>query len=108
MNILQHEYFSAAKGAQVIINVNSNQYFAFLPVEILKKTEGARAQDKMIVTTTNSDKFIYDKNLIAILNSGIVISLQSIPLKLDSSSEGTYMLYEDVDLSKYKDINYIG
>lgn len=108
MNILQHEYFSAAKGAQVIINVNSNQYFAFLPVEILKKTEGLKDQNKIILTTNDSDKFIYDKDLIAVLNSGIIISLQSIPLKLDSSSEGTHMLYEDVDLSKYKDINYIG
>ena len=108
MNILQHEYFSAAKGAQVIINVNPNQYFAFLPVEILKKTEGLKAQNKVILTTADSDKFVYDKNLIAILNSGIIISLQSIPLKLDSSSEGIHMLYEDVDLSKYKDINYIG
>lgn len=108
MNILQHEYFSAAKGAQVIINVNSNQYFAFLPVEILKKTEGLKDQNKIILTTNDNDKFIYDKDLIAVLNSGIIISLQSIPLKLDSSSEGTHMLYEDVDLSKYKDINYIG
>ena len=108
MEILQNEFFSVQAGKSFIITVTSNQYFSFLPIEILKKTEGLKAQDKVLFNTDFPDKFDYDDSVISITkDKHITINIKSLPLELDTVSD-RYLLYKDVDLSKYKDITFIG
>ena len=77
-----------------------------MPVEILKKVPGATDQEKVLVNTDDSSNFKFDDTVVDI-NNGIKLNIDSIPLQLDSVSN-RYLLYEDVDLSKYKNISSIG
>lgn len=106
MVILQNEYFSVKANTSFIITVTSNQFFSFMPVEILKKVPGATGKEKILVGTDDASSFKYDDTVVDI-NNGIKLTIDSIPLKLDSVSD-RYLLYEDVDLSKYKNISSIG
>lgn len=108
MEILQNEYFSVNANTSFIITVTSNQFFSFLPIEVLKKIPGLEDQEKVFVNTEDPSNFKYDNSVVDITNNNHVkLKIKSIPLQLDSIVD-TYFSYEDVDLSKYKDITYIG
>lgn len=106
MVILQNEYFSVQANTSFMITVTSNQFFSFMPVEILQKVSGAKDQEKVLVSTDDASNFKFDDAVVDV-NNGIRLNIDSIPLKLDSVSD-RYLLYEDVDLSKYKNIISIG
>lgn len=107
LSILQAEYFSVEAGKSFIINVKSNQFFAFLPVEILKELEGAKDVEKTPVQLSDSSNFKYDQQLLSINDTSYLrIKLSKIPTNLDKVGD-TYLSSIDIDLSKYKDISEI-
>lgn len=107
MSILQAEYFSVVADSSFIINVTSNQYFAFMPLEILKETEGAKNVERIITNFVDSSDFKYDEQLIEISDdTNLRISISDIPTTLDYVGD-KYYSYVDVDLTKFKDIEGI-
>lgn len=107
LSILQSEYFSVEAGKSFIINVKSNQFFAFLPVEILKEMEGPKDADKVITDFTEKTDFKYKPQLLDISNTGhLKIKLSEIPTNLDKI-EDTYFSSVEIDLTDYKDISGI-
>ncbi len=108
MNILQSEYFSVVKGSKYKITVSSNQYFAFMPVEILREIEGLKDQQKIIITVNNPDMFNYNEKLLNITESSkLTISIKELDTDLDTVSN-FYYSHVDVNLDDYKDIDNIG
>lgn len=108
MSILQAEYFSVVKDSKYNITVSSNQYFAFMPVEILREIEGLKDQDRTIVTIDDPSMFKYNKDLLDINQSSkLTISIKDKEADLDTVSD-FYYFHVDVDLSDYKDIDNIG
>lgn len=108
MNILQSEYFSVVKGSKYNITVTPNQYFAFMPVEILKEIEGLKDQEKIIVNVNDPNMFDYNEDLLNITaSSKLTISIKEKETELDTVSD-FYYSHIDVDLSDYKDIDNIG
>lgn len=107
MSILQNEYFSVAKDSKHRIKVNQNQYFAFLPLEILKEIPGKTAQNRTITDFSDPNDFDFDDDLLDInANQHLIIKIEDLPTLIDSVSD-QYHSYVDVDLSKYKDIEGI-
>lgn len=107
MSILQNEYFSVAKDTKHRIKVKQNQYFAFLPLEILKEIPGKTAQNRNITDFSNPNDFEYDEDLFDISSSQkLIINLKDLPTTIDTVSD-QYHSYVDVDLNKYKDIEGI-
>lgn len=108
MSILQNEYFSVVKGSTYIITVNPNQYFAFMPMEILREIEGAKDQSKVIVTVDDPSKFNYNEDLLDITTSSkLTISIKEKETDLDTVSD-FYYSHVDINLDDYKDIDNIG
>lgn len=107
MNILQSEYYSVKKDSGFRISVTPNQYFAFLPVEILRQIEGAKNQTKDLVSFAEPKEFKYDKDLINIKTSNCYIKIKDKPTTIKTVSD-QYYSYVEVDLSNYKDIDNIG
>lgn len=107
MQILQAEYYSVADNTSQKITVTQNQYFAFMPVEILKEIEGLKNQSREIVTLDDPADYIYDKDLLSIDNSSkLKIDIKSKSTNLDTVSDYFYSSV-DIDLSYYKDIDSI-
>ena len=107
MQILQSEYYSVADNTSEKITVTQNQYFAFLPVEILKEVEGLKNQSREIVELNNPSDYTYDNDLLTIdSNSKLKISVKPKNTNLDTVSDYYYSSV-DVDLSFYKDIDSI-
>lgn len=108
MSILQSEYFSVVKGSKYNITVSPNQYFAFMPVEILKEIEGLKDQQKEIITVSNQSMFSYNEDLLNISESTkLTISIKEKETILDTVSN-FYFSHIDVNLDDYKDIDNIG
>lgn len=108
MSILQSEYFSVVKDSKYNITVTPNQYFAFMPVEILKEIEGLKDQEKMIITVDDPSMFDYNENLLDVnASSKLTISIKDRQTDLDTVSN-FYYSHVDIDLSDYKDIDNIG
>lgn len=107
LSILQSEYFSVEAGKSFIINVKSNQFFAFLPVEILKEIDGPKDAEKVITDFTEVTDFKYKPQLLNISKSAhLRIKLAEIPTNLDKI-EDTYFSSVEIDLTDYKDISGI-
>ena len=107
MSILQAEYFSVIPDSSFIINVTNNQFFAFMPLEILKETEGAKDEARTITDFTDPADFKYDEQLIKISNiNNLRVSIADIPTTLDYVGD-KYYSYADIDLTKFKDIEGI-
>ena len=107
LSILQSEYFSVEAGKSFIINVKSNQFFAFLPVEILKEIDGPKDAEKVITDFTEVTDFKYKPQLLDISKSAhLRIKLAEIPTNLDKI-EDTYFSSVEIDLTDYKDISGI-
>lgn len=107
LSILQNEYFSVSSNSKFRITVTQNQYFAFLPIEILKEIQGATNQSRTITDFANADKFDYDSSVIRIDTiDKIKFQLSPINMQLDSVGE-QYHFSADVDLTKYKDISEV-
>lgn len=104
MSILQNEFFSVTSGSKFRITVAQNQYFCFLPLEILKEIPGLQNQNRKITDFNNPEKFDFDNKFIDITEAGkIKINIASIPLTFDTI-ENQYHYYTDIDLTQYKDI----
>ena len=107
MNILQAEYFSVEANKSFVINLTSNQFFAFMPVEILKEIPGEKDQEKILVDFSNSLDFEYNDNLLDISKDlHLRISIKEIPTILDKVDD-TYFSSVEIDLSEFKDIDLI-
>ncbi len=107
MNILQSEYFSVIAGSTYSITVNPNQYFAFMPVEILREIEGLKNQEREIINFNDASMFSYNEDLLNITpSSKLTISINKKETHLDTVSD-FYYSYVDIDLSDYKDIDNI-
>ena len=107
MNILQAEYFSVEANKSFVINLTSNQFFAFMPVEILKEIPGEKDQEKILVDFSNSSDFKYNNNLLDISKDlNLKISIKEIPTILDKVDD-TYFSSVEIDLSEFKDIDLI-
>ena len=107
MNILQAEYFSVEANKSFVINLTSNQFFAFMPVEILKEIPGEKDQEKILVDFSNSSDFKYNNNLLDISKDlHLKISIKEIPTILDKVDD-TYFSSVEIDLSEFKDIDLI-
>ena len=107
MNILQAEYFSVEANKSFVINLTSNQFFAFMPVEILKEIPGEKDQEKILVDFSNSLDFEYNDNLLDISKDlHLKISIKEIPTILDKVDD-TYFSSVEIDLSEFKDIDLI-
>lgn len=107
LSILQSEYFSVEAGKSFIIEVKSNQFFAFLPVEILKEIDGPKDAEKVITDFTEATDFKYKSQLLDISKSNhLRIKLAEIPTNLDKI-EDTYFSSVEIDLTDYKDISGI-
>lgn len=108
MSILQSEYFSVVKDSKYMITVTPNQYFAFMPVEILREIEGLKDQEKEIITVSNPSMFSYNEDLLDIsASSKLTISIKEKETDLDTVSN-FYYSHVDVNLDDYKDIDNIG
>lgn len=108
MSILQSEYFSVVKGSKYNISVTPNQYFAFMPVEILREIEGLKDQQKEIVSVNDPSMWNYNEDLLDVSpSSKLTISIKEKETILDTVSN-FYYSHVDVDLSDYKDIDNIG
>lgn len=107
LSILQNEYFSVTANSKHKIKVKQNQYFAFLPLEILKEIPGQTNVNRTLIDFGDSSSFDFDKNLITIDQSTkLIIKIEDLPTTLDEVGE-QYHSYVDVDLSKYKNIGGI-
>lgn len=107
MSILQNEYFSVQPDSSYNIHTTPNQYFAFMPVEILKEIEGLKDQKRVVVDGSKTADFDYNENIISVdQNHKIKINMKEIPAVLDTVSS-FYYFHADVDLSDYKDIDSI-
>lgn len=107
LSILQNEYFSVSANSKHKIKVKQNQYFAFLPLEILKEIPGQTNVSRTLIDFGESSDFSFDKNLISIDSSTkLIIKIEDLLTTLDEVGE-QYHSYVDVDLSKYKDIGGI-
>lgn len=107
MQILQAEYYSVADNTSQKITVTQNQYFAFLPVEILKEIEGLKNQSREIVELDDPADYIYDKDLLTVdSNNKLKIDIKSKSTNLEIVSDYYYSSV-DIDLSFYKDIDSI-
>lgn len=107
MQILQAEYYSVADNTSQKITVTQNQYFAFLPVEILKEIEGLKNQSREIVELDDPADYIYDKDLLTVdSNNKLKIDIKSKSTNLETVSDYYYSSV-DIDLSFYKDIDSI-
>ena len=107
MSILQNEYFSVSANNKYKIKVKSNQFFAFLPLEILKEIPGKTDQNRNIASFDNPDDYEYDENLIDIdATNKLTISVKELPTIVDSVGE-QYHSYVEVDLSQYANIGGI-
>lgn len=108
MSILQAEYFSVVKNSVYKITVTPNQYFAFMPVEILREIEGLKDQEKIILEVNDADKFTYNEDMLDINSSKkLTISIKDRLTTLDTVSN-FYYSHVDIDLSDFKDIDNIG
>lgn len=108
MSILQTEYFSVVKNSKYTITVSPNQYFAFMPVEILKEIEGLKDQQKEIIDFNDPSMFYYNEDILTINpSSKLSISIREKEATLDTVSN-FYYSHVDIDLSDYKDIDNIG
>ena len=91
-----------------MITVTPNQYFAFMPVEILREIEGLKDQEKEIITVSNPSMFSYNEDLLDIsASSKLTISMKEKETVLDTVSN-FYYSHIDVNLDDYKDIDNIG
>lgn len=107
LSILQSEYFSVEAGKSFIINVKSNQFFAFLPVEILKEIDGPKDAEKLVTDFSQPTIFKYKTQLLNITEQGYLrIKLSTIDTNLDKVTD-TYLSSVEVDLTDYKDIDGI-
>lgn len=107
MSILQAEYFSVVKDSSYKIKVTQNQFFAFMPLEILKEVPGLTNQTKTLVDMNDAGEYTYNENLLDIdSNKKLTISIKSIPTTLDTVSD-FYYSHTDIDLDDYKDIDNI-
>lgn len=107
MSILQNEYFSVGANTKHRIKVKQNQYFAFLPLEILKEIPGQTGVNRTITDFSNPADFDYDDDLISISASQkLIINIKDLSTTVDVVSD-QYHSYVDVDLTKYKDIEGI-
>lgn len=108
MSILQNEYFAVQPNSSYNIHTTPNQYFAFMPVEILKEIEGLEDQTRVVVDGSKTADFDYNENIINIdSNKKITINIKELPATLDTISS-FYYFHADVNLSDYKDIDNIG
>ncbi|MCI8790847.1 MAG: hypothetical protein HFH92_17485 [Lachnospiraceae bacterium] len=108
MSILQYEYFSVVKESTYMITVTPNQYFAFMPVEILREVEGLKNQQKEIITVDDPSMFDYNEDLLDIsASSKLTISIKEKETILDTVSD-FYYSHVDINFSNYKDIDNIG
>lgn len=107
MSILQAEYFSVVAGSSFKISVTPNQYFCFMPLEILREIEGAKGQTRIMTDFTDASKFKYNEMLISINSSSrLTINIKEIPADLQTVSDKYYHT-ADVDFADYKDIDSI-
>ena len=108
MSILQSEYFSVVKGSKYNITVTSNQYFAFMPVEILREIEGLKDQEKIILELNDPANFTYNEDMLSISSANkLTISIKDRKTILDTVSN-FYYSHVDINLDDFKDIDNIG
>lgn len=117
MSILQSEYYSVVANTTKKISITQNQYFAFMPVEILKEIEGAKNQDRAILDFNGSmdgtnvvmddSWFDYNDKLVSMNKfDSLMENVKSLETTLNTVSD-YYYSDVDVDLSYYKDIDGI-
>lgn len=111
--VLQAEYFEVIANSSYIINVTSNDQFAFMKLEVLKEVPGQKNQKKVITNFTIPSEYTYNQWLLKVDSTNhLVVSIADIPGSFDGAVEGISSSYDsyhvDVDLSDYSDITYIG
>lgn len=108
MSILQSEYFSVLKDSTYKIQVTPNQYFAFMPVEILREIEGLKDQEKIVLDINEPADFDYNENMLNISSTNkLTISIKDRKTILDTVSN-FYYSHVDINLDDFKDIDNIG
>lgn len=106
LSILQSEYFAVQPNSTFPIHVTSNQFFSFLPVEILKEIPGLTDQERVMVNCTQKDGFSYNEDILELTSTGLRINIKEKPTTVDTVSD-FYYSHVDIDLSDYKDIDSI-
>lgn len=108
MNILQNEYYSVSANSTYQIHFSPNQYFAFLPIEILKEIEGLKNQTRVICDIDDPGNYDYPESLITIdTTNKCRVDAKEISMDFVVLS-GDYAYYKcNVDLTNYKDIDSI-
>lgn len=107
MQILQENYLSVEANTVKKIQLTGNDSFIFLPLEILKEAGGKEDVVDVIIDFTDETMFDYDNMLFDIGSSHLVARLLPIPLTQDKVDTDFYSSV-DIDISKYKEIEYIG
>lgn len=106
MSILQSEYFAVQPNSTYPIHVTSNQFFSFLPIEILREIPGLTDQERVLVDCTQKDGFSYNEDILELKSTGLRINIKEKPTTIDTVSN-FYYSHVDIDLSDYKDIDSI-
>lgn len=106
MSILQSEYFSVEPNTTFNIEITDNQFFSFMPVEILKEIEGAKNVEIVVADYTTPEDYNYNEKIINISEGHLKVELKDTPTIIDTVSD-SYLSHVDIDLSDYKDITNI-
>lgn len=106
MSILQSEYFSVEPNSTFNIEITDNQFFSFMPVEILKEIEGAKNAEIVVADYTVPEDYNYNEKIINISEGHLKVELKDIPTTIDTVDD-SYLSHVDIDLSDYKDITNI-
>lgn len=107
MHILQAEYYGVQKNASYNISFEPNQYFAFMPVEILKEIEGLKNQTRLICDPSDPADFMYNDKILNVTSGNkCAIQIQPLDCTLDTVSD-YYYYHCDVDLREYKDVDSV-
>lgn len=108
MQILQAEYYSVKANSSYTINYSTpNQFFCFLPVEILKEIAGATNQNYTLVNFDNPNNFSYNENFLKIDSTSFcTIDKKILKTTIETVSDD-YISYVEVNIDDYKDIEGI-
>lgn len=108
MQILQAEYYSVQAGSSYVINYDTpNQFFCFLPVEILKEIAGPTNQTITLATFNEPGNFTYNENFLKMdTTSFCTIDKKPLDTTIETVSDN-YISYVEVNIDDYKDVESI-
>lgn len=105
MQILQMEFYNAQANSEHIITYGTpNQFFCFLPVEILVEIAGLTNQSRDILNiNSTSDNIYYNEKLLSVNDNGCYIDIKPLDLILDTVSNN-YFSHVDINTNDYKNM----